>query len=328
MTQASEKSRPVCIGSSACLLGQPVRYDGGHQRIALLADRLAGELEIIPVCPEMDIGLGSPREPMNLYGDKGGGEISLRTVNTGSDLTGVMTEYARLRVSELKGDHLRGFVLKSRSPSCGMKKVPIHDSRETPDEGAGLFAAELMARFPSLPVIEEYDLLGFPTLYQFLVRVYAYDRWRQLAAGGMKVRELKRFHLEHRLLVEASKPGSWGDLGDLTGGDGGDLSPEVIEEYERRLMIILARIPSHESHAEALFKMAFSIEKGASEQVMERVITVVDDYRSNRQSLVKAKEIVRDLWIKRKEEVPEAAAYLNAIPRPLAEAIVRPATPE
>ena len=122
MTQASEKSRPVCIGSSACLLGQPVRYDGGHQRIALLADRLAGELEIIPVCPEMDIGLGSPREPMNLYGDKGGGEISLRTVNTGSDLTGVMTEYARLRVSELKGDHLRGFVLKSRSPSCGMKK--------------------------------------------------------------------------------------------------------------------------------------------------------------------------------------------------------------
>lgn len=322
MSRESDHPRRITIGASACLLGQEVRYDGGHKRQAVLAELLAREMEVLAVCPESDIGLGTPREPMNLYrGEEGA--VLLKTVDSGRDLTKVMKEYARLRVEELAAEQLRGFILKSGSPSCGLAKVPVYGDHEEPGEGPGLFAERLTDRFPNLPIIEESDLLDFPLLYQFLVRVYTYDRWRRLVMKGISPRDLEAFHEEHRILVEASKPGSWEALRDLTAGKDGTLPGAVADEYERRLMLILSRTSSHESNAEALFRTAFSIEKGESEGVMERVITAVDDYRSGRQSLVDAKEIVHALWREKREVAPEAAAYLNPIPRSLAEAIAR-----
>ncbi len=323
MDKREKESRPVFIGSSSCLLGESVRWDGGDKREEILADRLAGELQIIPVCPEMDLGLGSPREPMNLYRDDEGA-LSLRTTETDRDLTGRMKDYIRLRISELKGDHLRGFVLKSGSPSCGMEKIPIYRGRgDAVADGPGMFAAELIDAFPGLPIIEESGIRSFPALYQFLVRVYTYDRWRILVESGMRADLLEQFHKDHQLLVEASKPGSWGGLENLGGDPNEELSSHVVQEYEKRLMIILSHIPSHESHAEVLFKIAFSIEKRATEQVMGGVITAVDDYRSDRLSLVGVKEIVGKLWACHGEDAPPgAAAYLNPIPRTLADSIV------
>jgi len=323
--QAPKKNR-IFIGTSACLLGQRVRYDGGHKRMPVLADVLAGELEIIPICPEADIGLGTPREPINLYLGEDG-NVALRTAETDRDLTGVMTEYARLRVSELQGDHLRGFVLKSDSPSCGRSGIPLHREGAPPAEGVGMFASELLRRLPNLPVVEESDLDTFPGLYQFLVCVHTYHRWRELARGGLTAVDMERFHQEHRVLIEASKPGSWAELGDLSGVGGAKLSDQVIDEYERRLLLLLRRIPSRDSNTEALFQIAFSLEKHGPGEMMEKVITAVDEYRSDRMSLIETKDAVWNLWRKRGGGIPDAGAYLTPIPSSLANAISRPASP-
>jgi uncharacterized protein YbbK (DUF523 family)/uncharacterized protein YbgA (DUF1722 family) len=322
----ASRTNRIFIGTSACLLGQRVRYDGNHKRMPILADVLAGELEIIPVCPEADIGLGTPREPISLH-LVDDGSVALRTAESGRDLTGAMAEYAKLRLSELEGDHLRGFVLKSDSPSCGLSGIPLYREGAPPAEGVGMFASELLKRLPNLPAVEESDLVTFPGLYQFLVCVHTYHRWRELVRGGMTADDMEKFHLGHKVLIEASKPGSWAELGSLSEAPGAKLSDEVIEEYERRLMLLLRKIPSRDSNTEALFQIAFSLEKHEPGEVMEKVITAVDDYRSDRMGLVETKEVVWNLWHKRVGGGPEAGAYLTPIPASLAIAISRPATP-
>ncbi len=144
----------VRIGVSACLLGEKVRYDGQHKLDSYLTGTLSQWVEFIPVCPEFEMGLGVPREPMRLEGNPD--KPRLVTPETGRDLTHAMLEWSRKRVEALEQEKLCGFIFKSKSPSCGMEQVPVYPSRGMPVEtGRGLFAKVLMDHFPLLPVEEE-----------------------------------------------------------------------------------------------------------------------------------------------------------------------------
>ncbi len=161
------------IGISQCLLGDHVRYDGGHKRDALLADTLSQSVEWVPVCPEVEAGLGVPRKPMRLEGTAAAARLV--TITTNVDHTAAMQQFSVRRLRELERLDLSGYVFKARSPSCGIGKVPRISAQgvETPD-GIGLFAQALMTHFPAMPVEDEDRLHDPQILKNFLKRASDY----------------------------------------------------------------------------------------------------------------------------------------------------------
>lgn len=160
------------VGISACLLGERVRYDGGHKRDAFLADVLGGQVEWVPVCPEVEAGMGTPREPVQLV--RSGEDVRMVGVTSHVDHTDTMRRWSAARLDELARADLSGYVLKSRSPSCGLA-VPVIGAEEEAT-GRGLFAEALLERLPSLPIEEESRLSDPQIRERFLERVLAYRR--------------------------------------------------------------------------------------------------------------------------------------------------------
>jgi uncharacterized protein YbbK (DUF523 family) len=164
------------VGVSSCLLGEAVRWDGGHKRDADLVERLGRDVDWVPVCPELEMGLGTPREPINLV--RTHGDIRLMTTITACDLTDAMRQYAKARVAALAQERLSGYVLKTDSPSCGMIGVRVHpgDASTAEATGRGLFAEVLMNALPDLPVEDDRRLKDPRALEGFLARVRAFHR--------------------------------------------------------------------------------------------------------------------------------------------------------
>jgi len=158
------------VGVSACLLGEAVRYNGGHKRHAWLVETLGREVEWVSVCPEMELGLGTPRETIDLVRVTDG-DVRLLTTRTRIDLTDRMRRFAADRVEALASMDLSGYVLKADSPSCGLSGVPVTGSDNT---GRGLFAEALVARLAELPVIDERALDDPDRRAAFIARVHAY----------------------------------------------------------------------------------------------------------------------------------------------------------
>jgi uncharacterized protein YbbK (DUF523 family) len=168
-------ARPIRIGISSCLLGARVRHDGQHKRDGFLIEELGPLVEWVPVCPELEVGMGVPREPVRLVRDRD--RARMLGVESGADWTARMNAFAEARADALAAEGLSGFVLKSRSPSCGTE-VPLFDSA-APDApaipgGVGLFAAALARRLPGLPIAEEQHLHDRQALQRFLERAHAY----------------------------------------------------------------------------------------------------------------------------------------------------------
>jgi uncharacterized protein YbbK (DUF523 family) len=171
----------IRIGISACLLGEEVRFDGGHKRDAYLTDVLAERVEWVAVCPEVEVGMGTPREPLRLVRENGW--TRMVTVHTAIDHTDTMNAWAKARVEALAREDLDGYVLKKDSPSCGMEGVKVYGPGGPVRDGRGLFAEALIARLPRLPVEEEGRLTDPGIRERFLERVSAYRRLKNLVNG-------------------------------------------------------------------------------------------------------------------------------------------------
>lgn len=231
------------LGVSACLLGQKVRYDGQHRRDAFVVDVLGPFVEWVPVCPELELGLGVPREPIRLVGSPAA--LRLVAERSGKDHTDAMLRFAEARVRELEKLDLAGWVTKKDSPSCGLERVPVHGARGGPPrrDGTGLFVRVLAARMPLLP-IEEEGRLGDPALREsFIERIFAYSRWKAAVARGMRRGDLVAFHGAHELALMAHSPARTRALGALVGGLSRGSAARTVASYGRRFMETL-RIPA------------------------------------------------------------------------------------
>jgi len=241
-----ERPQPdeIRIGVSACLLGQEVRYDGGHKRDPFLTGTLAGLVRFIPVCPEVEAGLGVPRESMQLVRD--GDAVRLVTTRTGIDHTASMRRFARQRVAALVREDLSGFVFKRNSPSCGLFEVRLHDRNGVPSStGRGLFAAALIERLPDLPVEEE-ERLRDPTLRDsFLERVFAYRRLTQLLRGSFSIARLAEFHARERPLLRVRDPAAEHDLTSLVAEAAKLPRPRLKARYRQRFLEAFKPDDSH-----------------------------------------------------------------------------------
>jgi uncharacterized protein YbgA (DUF1722 family)/uncharacterized protein YbbK (DUF523 family) len=207
------KDKPV-IGISSCLLGNPVRYDGGHKLDRLLRDGFGPFIDWVPVCPESECGLSIPREAMRLVGVTG--EPRLVTIRTGLDHTERMRNWASKRLDTLGKMNLCGFIFKSRSPSSAMRDAKRYSAAGVPSaKGPGIFAAAFMERFPLVPVEDEGRLNDDGIRANFIERVFVYRRWKSLLAGAFTVRRLMEFHADQKLLVMSHSPSRVSALGSV-----------------------------------------------------------------------------------------------------------------
>ena len=272
---------PVRIGISSCLLGEAVRYDGGHKRDRFLLDTLGPFVEWVAVCPEAELGLGTPREPIRLVHDAAAPQgVRLVTVKTGVDLTRRMRRFARRRVRALARENLSAYILKKDSPSCGLERVAVWrhaDARER--TGRGLFAEELRRQFPNLPIEEEGRLHDARLRENFIVRVFVYQRLRVLLSGRWKVRDLVAFHTAHKLDLMAHSVQAYRELGRLVAEAAQIPRAELARRYEDELMAALSRPATRARHANVLHHAAGHFKQTLDAATRQDLATVIDDFR-------------------------------------------------
>jgi uncharacterized protein YbgA (DUF1722 family)/uncharacterized protein YbbK (DUF523 family) len=226
-TASAPDSRPK-VGISRCLLGENVRYDGGHKLDHFLRDMLGRHVDFVPVCPEVECGLPVPREAMRLVGEPD--KPRLVTIKSKTDITPRLTSWAEARVDELAGEGLCGFVFKFGSPSSGMGRVKVYpEAGGAPMlKGRGLFAGRLMDALPLLPVEDE-GRLNSPALREnFIERIFVMHRWLQMTRRGFTLGRLVDFHTRHKLLVMAHSVVHYRSLGRLV-AEAGRMRPEKLQ---------------------------------------------------------------------------------------------------
>jgi uncharacterized protein YbbK (DUF523 family)/uncharacterized protein YbgA (DUF1722 family) len=243
---------PVRIGVSACLLGRRVRYDGGHKRESFLVEDLAPHVDLLSTCPEVDVGLGTPREPIALVAADG--DVRVRGLESGADHTEALRAYGVRRTGELAEAGLAGYVLKSRSPSCGLA-VGVRGGGAAATR-PGVFAAALVDRLPLLAVIEEEALRDADARDHFLTRVYAHARVGALLDGDWSAADLVRFHSAEKLLLLAHDPAAYALIGRLVAEAGARPRDELGPAYRAGVLGALASPATRGRHVNTLQHLA------------------------------------------------------------------------
>ena len=243
---------PIRVGISSCLLGEEVRYDGGHQKDPYITGVLARHFTWVPVCPEMEVGMGVPREPIRLVGDPEAPR--LRGVTSGTDHTLAMNEFARRRAQELERRALSGYVLKRASPSCGMERVRLHRDEGGPPArtGVGLFARALMDALPLLPVEEEGRLNDARRRDNFITRVFAYRRLTALRDMPPRPGDVVAFHTAHKYLLLAHSPAAYARLGRLVAKIKSEPLASWLDRYADAFMRALQVAATPRKHVDVL----------------------------------------------------------------------------
>ncbi|AIJ07167.1 MULTISPECIES: YbgA family protein [Edwardsiella] len=245
-------SSAIPVGISACLLGQAVRFDGGHRRFAFAADTLAPFFHFLPLCPEMGIGLPSPRPALRLTRRDASSPVALvNSRDPALDYTAAMADFAARQLPQLQS--LCGFILCARSPSCGMERVKVYTPHEARKSGMGLFAAALMAAMPWLPVEEDGRLSDGALRENFIARVYALHEFNQLWPSGLSRGALVAFHSRYKLLLLAHSQPAYRALGRMVAEIGQWPSTAAFAtEYRHRLMALMRQPASRRNHTNVL----------------------------------------------------------------------------
>ena len=269
---------PIRIGVSSCLLGEQVRHDGGHRRDPFLADVLAPYVEWVPVCPEMELGLGVPRETIQLM--RWEHEIQLVTSQSRKDLTEPMRAWASRKVKELSKERLSGFVLKSKSPSCGLKGVAVHDLVNRPARnGQGIFAQALTEQLRNLPVEEESGLDHPNRRENFIARALAYRRLRSLFDRRWGVRDATCFHHDHKLLLMAHSTRGCRGLDRLVACIRELTRKDFRESYEALFMRTMGVQTTKARHANVLRRTLGQLRRHLDQGSRSRLVELIDEYR-------------------------------------------------
>jgi uncharacterized protein YbgA (DUF1722 family)/uncharacterized protein YbbK (DUF523 family) len=225
----------IKLGISACLVGEKVRYDGGHKHHRYLTDTLGRYVEYVPVCPEQEAGFGVPREAMQLEGDPDAPRLVTR--RTKRDLTKRMLAWAKKRVLELEAQDLSGFIFKSRSPSSGMEGVAVYNKKGMPvKKGIGLFARAFKEHFPLLPVEDEGRLHDPKLRENFIESVFVFKRWRESLVQGKSRQRLINFHTRHKLLILSHSPKHYYTMERLVGRAKESTLKKLYQAYQRLLV--------------------------------------------------------------------------------------------
>jgi uncharacterized protein YbgA (DUF1722 family)/uncharacterized protein YbbK (DUF523 family) len=306
----------IKLGISECLLGHQVRYDGGHKWDRFLTDTLGRYVEYVPVCPEVECGLGKPREPMRLAGSPDAPRLV--TVHSNRDLTDRMLAWAKRRVTELEKESLCGFIFKSNSPSCGMERVKVYNDRGTPDKkGIGLFARTLREHFPLIPVEDEARLHDPKLREDFIEGMFTLKRWREVRKEKMSRRNLVAFHTEHKLLILAHSSRHHSMMGKLVAG-AETLQPkeQLYDRYEALLLEALKLSTTLKKNTNVIQHMMGHLKDRLAKDEKQELLEVIENYRSGYVPLIVLLTLLNHYVRKYKQPYLSRQVYLN--PHPIA----------
>jgi len=306
----------IRIGISSCLLGEKVRYDGGHKLDSFLADTLGKFVEYIPVCPEVECGLPVPREPMHLEGDPA--RPRLVTTRTHIDHTKRMLVWASRKVAELGRDELCGFIFKSRSPSSGMERVKVYTDTGIPARtGVGMFARVFMESFPLLPVEDEGRLHDPVIRENFIERVFAFRRWRELLAGRKGIGALVSFHTRHKLQVLSHSTKHYNELGRLVAHGKGMPVRELYSEYQRLFMEALKLTATPKKNANVLMHIMGYFKDRLTGDEKKELLENIELYRTEATPLIVPVTLIGHYVRKYDEPYLKEQVYLRPDPAEL-----------
>ncbi len=303
----------IRLGVSACLLGEPVRYDGSHKHDRYLTDILGAYVEFVPVCPEVECGMGIPRESMHLEGDPE--NPRLISTRTRRDLTDQMVRWAQKRLEELKGENLCGFVFKSNSPSSGMERVKIFDAKGMPRKiGVGIFAGLFMKTFPRLPVEEEGRLHDAVLRENFVERIFHFKRWREHLEGGRSLGRLVDFHTDHKLLYMAHSPKHYRALGKLVAeGKKMDIQ-RLYDAYEDLMTEALKLKATVAKNSNVLYHLMGYFKKQLTADEKAELREIIEAYRKGLYPLIVPITLINHFVRKYDQPYLKRQVYLNPHP--------------
>jgi uncharacterized protein YbgA (DUF1722 family)/uncharacterized protein YbbK (DUF523 family) len=268
---------PLRLGISRCLLGDEVRFDGGHKRDNFLTDIFGRYVEWIPVCPEVEAGLGTPREAMRLVGDSK--RPRLVTIKSGRDHTPALERMSATRIEELKDMDLSGYVFKKDSPSCGVERVRIYNEHGMPSRnGVGIFARVFIEEFPLIPVEEEGRLCDPSLRENFIQRVFCYRRFQDLLQNGITRQAIVRFHTIHKYLLLSHSQQHYQMLGRLVGQAERHRPKELAHRYGELFMKALAVKATVRKHVNVLQHMLGYFKDRLGVQEKAELLGVIGDY--------------------------------------------------
>jgi len=305
----------IKLGISTCLLGESVRYDGGHRLDRFFTDTLGQYMEYVPVCPEVECGLPIPREAMHLEGDPE--RPRLVTSRTHEDKTEQMVRWAKRRVVELGKKDLCGFIFKSKSPSSGMEKVKIYNKKGMPArKGVGMFARTFMEHFPLIPVEDDARFHDPKLRENFIERIFTMMRWRELLREKRSMGNLVDFHTRNKLLILSHSPKHYKMMGKLVADGKGMPIKKLYKEYASHLMAALKLKTTAKKNSNVLQHMMGYFKKLLSSDEKQEIIEIIQQYREGYVPLIVPVTLMNHYIRKYREPYLSQQTYLR--PHPIA----------
>jgi len=304
--------KKIPIGISSCLLGQNVRFDGGHKRDSYITGTLSEYFDFQPICPEVGIGLGTPRPTIHLV--KIENEVHCVGIKDPEmDVTERLRNYAEHQKELLDG--LCGYILKKDSPSCGMERVKVYVGAQPHKDGVGIYAREMMKNHPLLPVEEEGRLGDAGLRENFIQRVYVLHRWKTMLDEGLTPAGLTKFHARHKLIIMSHE--DYRDLGQLLAGVTKTNITQVAEQYILQLMTALKKVASRKNHVNVLQHIQGYLKKDLSADDKAELCEVIERYRNGYVPLIVPLTLLKHHFRKTPDPYIEESYYMSPYPHEL-----------
>ena len=307
----------IKIGMSSCLLGEEVRWDGDHKHDQYVRDVLGSYFDYVSICPEVDVGMGVPRETVALYGTLENPKMITKRSKT--DWTKKMNHYTKDRIHELTKENLCGYVFKSKSPSCGIGKVPIYSEfgSSRMRHGSGMFASSFVKVFPLVPVEDEGRLHDPVIRENFIVRIFCFHRLLLLVRKSFSIGSLVRFHTRHKFLILSHSRKKYDDMGQLVANAKKIKTAELKTRYSKLFMAALTYKSTPKKNTDVLLHMVGFLKKILTREGKKDILSVIEDYRNELLPLVVPVTLIYHQVKKHNIEYLLDQVYLNPHPKEL-----------
>ncbi len=303
----------INIAISSCLAGNQVRFDGGHKRSKYCLDVMSDWFSYQPICPEMGIGMPTPRPPIHLVNQDD--EIRVKMVEDHDiDVTNELKNYAKTMLPKIRD--VSGYIVIRNSPSCGMERVKVYHQNGNPSNlsSSGAYIGELMKLRPELPVEEEGRLQDPKLRENFINRVFAYHEWQHQVLKQPSIKALIDFHSRYKYLIMAHSYRAYKALGQLVANDGSKSLSKVVADYEILLMSSLKTIASSKNHTNTLYHIFGYLKKDLSPEAKQEVINVIEQYRKGIVTLIVPITLLNHYMKQFGNDYINNQAYLNPHP--------------
>ena len=307
----------IKIGVSSCLLGEKVRWNGDHKQNHFVREILANYFEYISICPEMEVGMGVPRETVALYGNLEKSRMISRKTQT--DWTKPMQKYIKVRINSLAGEDLCGFIFKSKSPSCGLSRVPVYSEfgSHSVRHGAGMFAQEFTNKFPLIPTEDEGRLNDSRIRENFIAKVFSFYRLQNLFKENFSIGRLVKFHTQQKYLLLAHSRKHYDILGQLVAKPKSLTIEDLKDRYGKIFMEALTFKATPKKNTDVLLHMMGFLKQILSKGEKADILSTIEDYRKELLPLIVPVTLIHHQVNKHNIEYLMNQVYLKPHPKEL-----------